>query len=224
MRINRISFSPASLLLLLASGLAVLTLAGCSLNKAVERATPTGGVLFQDDFSDPTSGWLQGQDDIGLVEYQDSGLHFWITGQASAKVSIPRLQFSDTRIEANAIKVSGSDDNEFGLICRYKDSENFYFFTVSSDGYYGIGKYKGNNLYLIGMDKMKTSEYIQQGEAENHLRLDCVGSALTYYVNGYPLGQVYDNDFAFGDVGLLAGTFRGDVTEVRFDNFIVQKP
>jgi hypothetical protein len=215
-------FLPGLALLLLVSSAGLLT--GCSLEQAAESVTPQGGLLFQDDFSNPESGWLQGQDEIGLVEYAKSGLRFLIQTQTSAKVSIPRLQFTDTRVEVTAAKLSGSDDNEFGLVCRYQDQDNFYFFTISSDGYYGIGKYRENQLYLIGMDKMKTSDYINQGEAQNQLRLDCEGPTLKFYVNGQALGQVYDTDFSSGDVGLLAGTFRSENAEVLFDNFSVQKP
>jgi hypothetical protein len=214
----------SSQLTLLAIILTAFLLSSCSFEKAAEMATPTGEVLFQDDFSDPNSGWLQGEDDIGLVKYSDGGLFFHINGETSAKISIPRLHFTDTSIETTAKKIAGTDDNEFGIVCRYKDQDNFYFFTISSDGYYGIGKYKNNTLYLIGMDKMKTSDFIRQGEQENYLRLDCVGSTLTFYVNGQKIGQVIDNDFSFGDVGLLAGTFRSTNTDIVFGSFSVKKP
>lgn len=204
--------------------LAALFLSACGLEQVAEVATPSGEVLFQDSFSDPGSGWLQGEDEVGSIEYENGGLSFHIQHETSAKISIPRLQFTDVSIETTAKKVAGSDDNEFGIVCRYKDQDNFYFFTISSDGYYGIGKYKENVLYLIGMDKMKTSDLINQGEQENHLRLDCIGPALTFYINGQKIGQVFDNDFSFGDVGLLAGTFRSSDTQLLFDNFSVKKP
>ena len=32
----------------------------------------------------------------------------------------------------------GPDDNDFGIICRYIDDNQFYYAIISSDGYYGI--------------------------------------------------------------------------------------
>jgi hypothetical protein len=121
-------------------------------------------------------------------------------------------------------KFGGPDDNEFGLVCRYIDQDNFYFFTISSDGYYGIGKYKQNHLSLIGMEQMHSSEFIIQGQSINHLRADCIGSQLTFYINGHKVKEVGDADFSTGDVGLIAGTFNTPGADILFDNFSVLKP
>jgi hypothetical protein len=212
--------SPISIFLVLS----VLMLQSCSLQELAESATQANAVLFQDDFADPGSGWLQGQDDIGLAEYYNGGFRIAVNSDTAAKVSIPRLQLTDVRIEVNATKISGPNDNEFGIVCRYLDENNFYFFTISSDGYYGIGKYKDNQLHLIGMEKMQTNDLIRQGESTNHLRADCVKTSLRFYINGEKVADVQDSDFSKGDVGLLAGTFRNPGVDIFFDNFSVQKP
>ena len=201
-----------------------IVLTGCSVTSLAESSTPSGNVLFQDNFSDPSSGWLQGEDEFGLAEYSNSGFRIFISSEVSAKVSIPHLQFTDVRIEADAAKIAGPDDNEFGVVCRYHDQDNFYFFTISSDGYYGIGKYKDNKLTLIGMDKMQANDNIFQSEATNHLRADCVGPKLSFYINGHKAAEVHDSDFSSGDVGLMAGTFKTPGTDILFDNVSVLKP
>ena len=48
--------------------------------------------------------------------------------------------FIDTRIEVDATKNGGPDDNDFGIICRYTAAESFYYAIISSDGYYSIMK------------------------------------------------------------------------------------
>ena len=56
----------------------------------------------------------------------------------------PGLNFTDTIIEVETTKVGGSDDNFFGVMCRYNPTGSdwgFYYFLLSSDGYYGISKY-----------------------------------------------------------------------------------
>ena len=185
---------------------------------------PSGGVLFKDDFSDPGSGWMQGEDEYGKTEYFDGSFRILVNADVTGKISIPRLFFKDVIIEVDATKVAGADDNDFGVICRYQDENNFYFFEISSDGYYSIGKYKENQLELIGMQQMQTSDAIRQGQATNRIRATCIGSLLSLSVNGQKLIEVEDIDFPSGDVGLMAGTFETPGTDILFDNFTVIKP
>jgi hypothetical protein len=200
-------------------------MAACEMTPAIGgEIVPSGGVLFKDDFSDPTSGWMQGEDEFGKTEYVDGSFRILVTSDVTGKVSIPRLYFTDVVIEVNATKVAGPDDNDYGVICRYQDENNFYFFEISSDGYYSIGKYKENQLQLIGMEKMQTSDVIRQGQATNRIRATCNGSLLGLSVNGYDLVEVEDVDFTAGDVGLIAGTFETPGTDILFDNFKVLKP
>jgi len=198
-----------------------LTVQAC---QADSSRTASGSVLFQDDFSNPSSGWLQGEDELGKTEYTNEGFRIYVQSEVSGKVAIPRLGFTDVRIEVDATKLAGPDDNDYGVICRFVDENNFYLFEISSDGYYSIGKYKDNELILIGMDKMRASEEIRQGQATNHLRADCVGSTLTLYVNGKKLAEVTDADFKAGDVGLIAGSFETPGVDIWFDNFTVLQP
>lgn len=200
-------------------------LTACEITPAIGgEFVPSGGVLFKDDFSDPSSGWMQGEDEFGKTEYSDGSFRIHVTSDLTGKVSIPRLYFKDVIIEVLATKVDGPDDNDYGVICRYQDENNFYFFEISSDGYYSIGKYKENQLQLLGMDQMQTSDFIQQGQATNLIRATCIGSLLSLSVNGQKLIEVEDADFSAGDVGLIAGTFETPGTDILFDNFQVLKP
>ena len=58
---------------------------------------------------------------------------------------------------------SGPVYNRFGLICRFQDMNDFYFFAVSSDGYYAIGKIKNGVTSLLGQEMMAYSAPILQG-------------------------------------------------------------
>lgn len=202
-----------------------ISLTGCTIAPAIGGdITPAGGVLFTDNFEDPGSGWLQGEDESGRTEYIDGSFRILVTSESTWKVSIPRLYFTNVIIEVDATKISGPDDNDFGVICRYQDENNFYFFEISSDGYYSIGKYKDNQHQLLGMQQMQTSDSILQGSATNRIQATCEQSTLSLSVNGQLLISVEDSYFSAGDVGLIAGTFGTPGTEILFDNFIVYKP
>jgi hypothetical protein len=181
-------------------------------------------ILFQDDFSDPNSGWLTLHDGDQLVDYQQDGLRFYITESQFDYWSVPNLSFGDVHVEVNATKLGGPDDNDFGVICRYKDEGHFYGFLVSSDGYYGISKMVDGEHELLGSNNMQPSDVINTGAASNTLTVDCIGNTLRLSVNGTTLLEVQDGDYASGDVGLLAGTFDTAGVDILFDNFIVTKP
>ena len=136
----------------------------------------------------------------------------------------PGIKFGDVRIEADVIPVTGEGDDDFGIVCRAVDEDNFYFLVISSDGYYGIGKVKDGIQSLIGMEGMPPSEHIHKGQSFNHMRADCIGERLELSVNSQLLASVEDPDFRRGRVGVLAGTLGAGSTDVVFDNFSVLTP
>jgi len=187
--------------------------------------TPSGAVLFQDDFSDPSSGWeIFNQIETGTMDYFDSFFRIHVLGEYQMLSSSPGLFFSDVQVEADMIKVVGESDDMFGLVCRAMDKQNYYFFVVSSDGYYGIGKVIAGVQSILGTQGMMPSEIISQGKNKNHLRADCIGDKLILSVNGQELQSVIDNDLDHGDVGILAGTLQDPENVVLFDNFQAINP
>lgn len=190
--------------------------------------TPTpqaksGETLFYDDFTNPASGWERFSSAEGTMDYDGSGYRFLVNALQANFWSTPGKSFRDVRMEVDVAKLSGPDENRIGLLCRFVEG-NYYFFMVSSDGYYTIGKYIGGNAIQLGQSEMKYSETIHTGLAVNHLRADCVGNGLKFYVNGTPVAEADDGDLAEGDIGLLAGTFAQPGVDVIFDNFVVLQP
>lgn len=204
-----------------------MAMLGCSVpflaTETASTALPSN-VLFQDDFSDPSSGWDQVDSEEGTTDYIDGAYRIYVNEINTDIWSNPGLNFTDTRIEVEATKVGGDDNNDFGIICRYLDVNNFYFFIISSDGYYGLGKVANGEQQLIGDESMPPSEIIKQGEATNLIRADCVGDQLTIYANGVKLAEHVDTDFVSGDVGLIAGSFANPGTDIHFKNFKVLMP
>ena len=99
------------------------------------------------------------------------------------------------RIKTDAELVEGAMDSEYGIICRYKDVNNFYVGMISADGFYAIIKNKNGKFELVGMDYMQDSPVINQGTAANKLRFDCIGDTLSLYANGEILAEVKDFEF-----------------------------
>jgi len=195
---------------------------------AIPAATPTivtgsGDTLFYDDFSNKGTGWDRFTSAEGTMDYDGGGYRFLINALQTNFWSTPGKDYSDVRMEVDVAKLSGPDENRFGLLCRFVEN-NYYFFLLSSDGYYTIGKYIGSNALLLGQVEMQSSDSIHQGLAVNHLRADCVRDTLTLYVNGVQVAAAKDTDLISGDVGLLAGTFAEPGVDIIFDNFVVIQP
>ena len=188
-------------------------------------STPSPKALFSDDFSDPSSGWDRVDDPDGTNDYYENGYRILVNKANWYFWSNPGLQFTDVVIDVDARKNAGPDKNDFGVICRYKDEQNFYFFTVGSDGYYAISKIINGEEFFVGMDQPEFNDtVIQLADGANHLTVECVGDRLTLSVNGTVLADVKDVDLTSGDVGLIAGTYETTGVDIFFDNFLVTRP
>jgi len=180
--------------------------------------------LFADDFSSPTTGWERmryGED--GMMDYDTGGYRILVNALQANFWSTPHKDFADVRLEVDAGKLGGPDENRIGLICR-SNGESYYFFMIGSDGYYGLGLYRDHQATLLGQTAIRSSTAIKTGAAVNHLRLDCSASSLRAYANSVQVAQAQDATLQHGDVGLLAGTFDQAGVDVVFDNFVALKP
>jgi len=187
----------------------------------VPVASP-GAVLYQEEFEDNTSGWDRISNENGIMDYDSGGYRMLIQKPDTSMWSTPEKNFGDVHVDADVLRLSGPQENRSGLICRYQNG-NFYFFLISNDGYYAVGKFSGGQTLLLGQTEMQPSDFIQK-EAANHLRADCIGNTLTFYINNNQVAFVQDSDFANGDVGLLAGAFSQPGVDVMFDHFAVTQP
>ncbi|MCJ7432241.1 MAG: DUF1080 domain-containing protein [Anaerolineales bacterium] len=188
-------------------------------------STP-GQILFQDDFSNPESGWTR---QIGrtVTNYIDGSYSVLVSEPNSIGFGLAFQNFGDVRMEVDTRKKAGSDDNDHGLICRESEDNglyNYYFFVISSQGFAAIGKTVKNEAQYLWSEKVQPAGLIKTDTAINHLRADCKGSTLTLYVNGQQVASVNDTAFTSGDVGLLARAWATAGTEILYDNFVVYKP
>ncbi len=209
---------------LVLASLACQTLAGGGPALPQAGSPQDSGILFRDDFSDTGSGWDTVRTEEGITDYENGAYRIFVNIQNNDVWANPGLSFTDVHIAVDATKLGGPDDNDFGVICRYQDQDNFYFFLISSDGFYGIGKVANGEQQLLGAEGMSQSDAIRQGAATNHIEAECNGSQLRLWANGTLLFTTEDTEFSSGDVGLMAGTFDTVGTDISFDDFVVTRP
>jgi len=181
-----------------------------------------GEVLYQENFANNTSGWDRVLNDGGIMDYDSGGYRILVRQPKMNFWSTPAGNFGDVRVEADVTRLNGPEENRAGLMCRYQNG-NYYFFVVSNDGFYAIGKFTNGQAILIGQESMVASDVIQD-EGANHLRADCIGTTLTFYVNDTQVASTLDADFATGGVGVLAGSFDEPGVDVLFQDFAVMQP
>ncbi len=202
----------------------VIFLTACQSSLIAELVTQSGEALYHDDFSNPANGWLQTVSTNGTLGYADGAYHMLVQSAGYDLWAVSGQTYGDVQIEVDATRLAGPVSNRLGLICRFQDMDNYYFFIISSDGYYAIGKIKNGAASLLGQGMMAYSAAIVQGSAPNRLRFDCIGNTLTGTVNGQAIAITNDADFSGGDAGLIAGAFDETGVDVSFDNFMVIKP
>jgi hypothetical protein len=182
-----------------------------------------GTLLFRDDFSRTSSGWDRYRDASVESDYFEDTYQITLHEPDRIAWARPGLTFGDVVLEVDVTVADGPDNNALGLICRYQDPDNFYYFLISSDGFAGIGQRIDGAQRMFNDAAMLPADSILLGRATNHLRAECSGSRLTLSINGVPVRQAIDGSFAGGDVGLIAGSYELPGTRVAFDNFTVRQ-
>jgi hypothetical protein len=206
----------------------VLTLAaglfGCTGKPAV---SVTNNTLFYDNFSQANGSWTKQQDASGTIGYENNHYHILVKTVDTMLIATAGKSFQDdVSIEVDARKIGGSDNNYFGVVCRYQNPDNYYMFLITSDGLSGILMNKDGVLSMISPGgKWLKMAGIKSGTVTNHIRVDCIGDALTLYANGKQVSDSYDHTLVGGDAGLVARSSRIEGgADIQFDNFIVNKP
>lgn len=160
-------------------------------------------------------------------------------------------KFNDFDLRVTARLLDGPvDQNQFGVVFRYRDENNFYIFRISADGYYSLGKVRAGVQEKIS--DWGVTDLIHQGGAPNEIRVIGYGNRFLFYINGQPVplclrgenetsmwanwegpGICYtaepttvfrDGAFAQGRIALAAGTIDGSDVVVAFDDVILTGP
>ena len=207
--------------------LILIWLTGCELPMRLRYQfdpPQTGEVLWVDDFS--TIGpWDMWSDDLSIVDYNSGGFRFFVNEPNFDFWSRLKRDYNDVIIQVDATKLGGPDNNTLGVFCRYKNRDNFYYFLISSDSYFGILKVLDGNHSLISSDQLQHNEIIQKGDhSTNHIDVECNGPNLVLSVNDTRLAVAYDSDLEWGSVGLMVGTYDEIGVDILFDNFKVIQP
>lgn len=207
-----------------------LLVSGCSafhngkISQDLLPGKESGQVLFEDDFTDPSSGWEVINNAYELKGYSSGGYMISVNQTDSRAVSTTNLNYSNVEISVETQKITGARDTQFGLVCRFQDKFNFYAFTVSADGYAGIVRVVDGVAELLGSDQFLRVEGIKMDDGINALLATCENDTLELVVNGETVISANDDTINNGDAGLFVETFETADAAVVFNDFVIIKP
>jgi Tol biopolymer transport system component len=181
---------------------------------------PNRPLALEDDFADPESGFDVSSTDKRRKLYED--------GQYTIEMLVENLvtwtgmgRFSDFVMEVDVISLE--EAGQAGVVFRKEGETDMYFFFVTPDGRYRLNRYLGGS-WATWMS-WRESPHIRTGVATNRLRVVCEGSEISLYVNDQYLETVHDTTLTEGEIGLVAGAFRGESHALfKFDNLRVYGP
>ena len=184
-------------------------------------------IVLRDDFNDNSNDWAYREDENARIEvlsgkyylYNWSEVDYWRT-----RKTLEIDQDRDFEITAKFSKVGGSDNNSYDIIWG-SDGDNFYTFGVSGDGNYIFSKLIDDQWsHVINWTK---SDYINNYNATNILKVSKTGNRYYFYVNGNYVNSAQFERFYGAKIGF--GVNPGirveiDYVEVRGYSGVVNQP
>jgi hypothetical protein len=121
---------------------------------------------------------------------------------------------------------SYTPSSDFGLVFRKDESDNFYYFGLSSDGFYEQFHVlrRFNNEWSDIIEKSHASGVTQSGE-KNKLTVIGQGSYFVFLINDRIVGEAIDDRIASGDCGIAVQMYEAGLQGTyEFDNFELRSP
>lgn len=168
-----------------------------------------------------TTADVEGQVINGVYEMHvkdNHGIYFASAGE----------NFSDGSYSIEATQIDGPLNNGYGLLFRLdEESDTFYAFEVSGDGYVWIG-YCSNMcldeaIALAGGDWFRSAAVNTGLHETNRLRVVAEGPQMTFFVNGQEVARTADSRLIEGDIAVMVEALGERGVRVAFDNIEVNQ-
>jgi len=157
-----------------------------------------------DNFEEITGDWTETQQSNFNLTQGDSRFTIEIFKENFTAWSLyDNLVFEDATILTSAMRAS-EGEGAYGIVFRYQDVNNFYYFRLDYDGNFEIGKrVEGEFIPVSG--PTRSEKILQYGEY-NNLGLIVAGEIFHAYINSEEVATVIDNTFDKGQLGMMAST------------------
>ncbi len=183
-------------------------------------------VLFEDNFTDPSSGWAEAKFDNYFIGYHEPEYYHVEIDSPNSKTTVfvpEKPTFSDVTIEVkvqtNSTKTATEGDYIYGPVFR-RSGDQYYAFAISSTTkkWYVL---KSSPTELVTLAE-GTDPSIHDPDADDTLRVDAQGADFFFHLNGRLVSQLTDADYTEGEVGFYVQTFDSPQAHIHFDELTIQ--
>jgi Tol biopolymer transport system component/pSer/pThr/pTyr-binding forkhead associated (FHA) protein len=189
---------------------------------ALEGAEEEFVLIYDDDFSNPSSGWDDAFDRYTTKQYGNNKYYIEITTSNLVAWGLANRKVGDFRLQVDAAQEEGPNNNGYGILFRFQDRDNFYRFDISGDGFFLLSKFKDGEW--VTLVPWTASSDVNVGQAANRLAVEAVGSQIRVYANDVLLAEVEDDTLVEGNFGFFASTFSEPNLTVSFDDIKLWTP
>jgi uncharacterized repeat protein (TIGR01451 family) len=182
---------------------------------ACEPPVPATSAVF-DAFERPDGAGL-GTAQTGQVWSTDSGSPSLVSGKAALGPGAAMVSVESNRSDGVASTRVATDGNEFWLVVRMSDDQNYWRFGRANGGPYVLQQIQGNQIGGAAVESLSTRT------AQPLDRLSCrlAGDAITCSIDGVPVARVTDD---FNATATRHGLSTWQSPETRFEEFRVGEP
>lgn len=181
--------------------------------RAIKEHAPT----YADDFSIDSGRWGTWSSNGSGAHFENQALRIRQDEAGSVTQAEGSMYVEDFYMEVETTHVSGTLDDEFGILFHVADDRDFYWFAISSDGYYALYDFYGDSFsYPVAWTRSESINY--GAHTTNHLGLLVQGARAVLLVNGSVLADVDLARDEIGEINLAVGTYDDARTEIDFDN------
>lgn len=197
-------------------------------NLEAPQVPETGAaLLYQDDFTNPSTAWPERKFDNYFVGYHEpENYHIEITGP-NYKTTVfepQKRSFDDATVELKVFtasaKTAPEGDFRYGIAFR-RSGDQYYAFAVSprTKRWYVI-KSSPNAVSVLSEG---TDESLNGIDVDDILRVDTQGSSFLFHINNHLVGQVTDTEYAAGEVGFYVESFDSPNTHIHFNDLVIRE-
>ena len=201
---------------------------------ASTTSEPNSNVIFQDDFTNPGSGWMVFSNDFGEGKYESGGYFL-----RCARSSYPEFKVYTTNpaltaltgfmIDMDVTMLSGGRDDRIGILLKwpdinpldiagYEQPSDYYFLLFPSDGSaccYSKHAIKGSSADLEpGYFLRRTNHTCVKGvNSVNNIKI-WFNPGVFFTVNGYKLVNTTDENLDYANRLIRNGSMTGATMQV----------
>jgi hypothetical protein len=191
----------------------------------VHHITPVqpNALAYLATFDGLEQDWQLAQGRLRTEIVDEDRLRITVNEDAAFPYAVAQPHFSDFDLTVEATAVEGSDENAYGLVFRLRTQgntvtadDNFYVFTVSSDGFYRV--WRRVAIVEKVLSGWIPSDAILQGlGVTNRLRVIAKGDSFRFFVNNQPLQLCIPNDPQAESTFTRSGCVEGTMQDVLID-------